>query len=47
MDLNGIIAEMGRKPDEGFLLDWIRYEATSLDEAKDAIDAYDEALEDE
>lgn len=45
MDLNEIITEMQRKPDEQFLLEWIHDHARDLPSAREAIDAYFAALE--
>jgi hypothetical protein len=47
MDLNEIVAEMHRKPDLQILVEWIEDGAQNLDEAKDAIAAYFESIEDE
>lgn len=47
MDLNEIRAEMRRKPDPERLLQWIEDGARDLDEAKSAIAAYFEAVEEE
>lgn len=46
MDLEGIIAEMQRKPDQQYLLEWIERDAGSLDEARAAIAACFSAIED-
>lgn len=47
MDLFEIRAEMRRKPDLQFLVEWIDDDARDLDEAKSAIAAYFEAVEEE
>ena len=44
MDLNEILAEMARKPDERYLLEWIESHAESLEDARTAIEAYFEAI---
>jgi hypothetical protein len=45
MDLNEIRTEMRRKPDLQYLVEWIETDARNLDEAKSAIAAYFEAIE--
>lgn len=45
MDLFEIRAEMRRRPDAQYLLEWIEDGARDLDEAKSAIAAYFEAIE--
>lgn len=47
MDLFEIRAEMRRKPDLQYLVEWIEDGAQNLDEAKAAIAAYFEAIEEE
>jgi hypothetical protein len=46
MDLNEIIEEMRRKPDAQYLIEWIYNVATELGDAKAAIDAYFDGVED-
>ena len=45
MDLDEIIAEMQRRPDAQTLIEWIDVYATDIEQARDAINAYERAVE--